>query len=80
MGICARTRELARSGPVPRRSIPGKVNFFITIYSMNKQGEPYIYKTLTETLLYQTITMDTSPTDTTTNSCTEILTSTKEGY
>ena len=25
---------------------------------MNNQGEPYIYKLLTETLLYQTITMN----------------------
>ena len=38
---------------------------------MNKQGEPYIYRMLTETLLYQTITIGLLKTDTITISCTE---------
>ena len=56
-GICRRARTMARSGPVSRRGILGKVNVF-TVYTMNKQGELYIQKLLTETLLYRTITMD----------------------
>ena len=34
---------MARSGPISRRSIPGKVKVF-PVYSTNKQGELHIYK------------------------------------
>ena len=43
----------------------------MTIHSMNGQGELYIYKMLTETLLLRTITMDYQKTDTITISCTK---------
>ena len=33
---------MARSGPISRRSIPGKVKVF-PVYSTNEQGEPYMY-------------------------------------
>ena len=74
-GICARIRRLARNWPFSTRNLPGKVKFFMTIYSMNKQGKLHKYRNCwPKPSCVRTITIGQYSMDTTTISCTKKVT------